>query len=177
MSAHQALRAATRAAHDAVDRRFAGLSLDRPADYGRFLLAHAAAFLPAEQALTDAGAGSLIDDWDQLRRSPALHADLDALGLRPPPPAEPPAYADEAAVLGGAYVIEGSRLGGALLRRQVAPGLPRAFLDSVQPPARWRRLLALLDRALADRAAIARATEAALGTFALFRPMAGPVNE
>lgn len=168
MSAHQQLRTATRAAHDRVDALFSSLSLGQRGDYARFLLAQAAAFLPAEGALSDAGAAALIPDWDAMRRAPALRADLEALGLSVPAPVGAIAYSGPAEVLGGAYVLEGSRLGGAMLRRAVGEDLPRQFLDSVQPPGRWRAFVARLDRELYDSASIVAATGSATRTFNLF---------
>lgn len=168
MSAHRALREATRAAHDRVDAIFSHLDLADPADYARFLTAQAAAFIPAETALSDAGAARLVEDWDALRRAPLLTADLAALGIAPPAPATPPDYRSPAAILGGMYVLEGSRLGGAMLRRSVPADFPRGFLDSVQPPGRWRSFTRLLDRSLATSESLALASESALLTFTLF---------
>lgn len=168
MSAHAHLRKATANAHDRVDAAFASFDLSDARPYGAFLQRHAAAFLPAEDALTRAGAGDLIPDWEQFLRGPALIADLARMGLSVPAPKRPPDYADPAAIFGGAYVLEGSRLGGALLRRCVGAGFSRLFLDSVQPPGRWRAFIALLDHALYQNAQLERATKAALETFALF---------
>lgn len=168
MSPHTALKAATRAAHDRVDSAFAGFDLSDEAQYRRFLELHAAAFLPAEQALDEAGAAGLIEGWDDNSRSAALLGDLAELGVTVPALLDPPPYEGEAAILGGAYVLEGSRLGGAVLRRSVGPGLPRRFLDSLHPPGRWRAFVAQLNAALYEPQSLARATQAALGTFALF---------
>lgn len=168
MSPHTLLKAATRDAHDRVDAAFAAFDLGSEADYRRFLQRHAAAFLPAEQALTDAGAGRLLPGWNDARRSAALVADLADLGMTPPPPCVPPDFDSEAAVLGGAYVLEGSRLGGAVLRKSVGDGMPRRFLDSVHASGRWRDFIALLNRSLYETRSLSEATKAALGTFALF---------
>lgn len=168
MSAHATLRAATRAAHDRVDAGFAKLNLGDRADYRIFLRRHAAAFLPAEEALTSAGADRIVAGWSSHRRGPALLADLAELGIEVPAFTLAPSYQGDARILGGTYVLEGSRLGGAILRRSVAPGLPRRFLDSVQPPGRWRAFLADLDLRLSDRNSLDLATQAALRTFALF---------
>jgi heme oxygenase len=168
LSAHQALRRATRGAHDRVDAAFSTLNLADPADYATFLTRHAAAFLPVEQALTEAGADRLIADWDALRRGSLLSADMADLGIHSSDGILAPAYPTPAAVLGGAYVLEGSRLGGAMLRRMVGGELPRRFLDSIQPPGRWRTITAALDQFLGDPHSLAVATMSALETFALF---------
>ena len=168
MSPHSDLKAATRAAHDRVDSSFAAYDLASEADHRRFLERHAAAFLPIEQALTNAGAERLIVGWTDNRRSAALLADLADLGMDVPEPLSPPSYDSDAAIFGGAYVLEGSRLGGSVLRRSVAPGLPRRFLDSVHPPGRWREFVAKLNQSLYESASLRRATDSALDTFALF---------
>lgn len=170
MSAHQQLRAATRAAHDRVDALFAGHDLADAQQYGDFLVAHATAFLPAEQAIIEAG-GSAIPTFQENRRSDALRADLADLGLRIPGLRPVPDLKNWSAVLGSAYVLEGSRLGGAVLARQIGPGLPRRFL-SVRPPAgHWRAFIAYLNQQLADDQAVADATRSALETFALYEPV------
>ena len=71
------------------------------------------------------------------------------------------------AMLGAAYVLEGSRLGGALLRRSLPAGLESSFLGVVDSAA-WQRLLALLDEHLQSEEEIAAATRAAREVFALF---------
>jgi len=162
------LRKETAAVHDRIDAAFAFFDLSDRGQYGAFLCRHAAAFLPAEEALTRAGAKALIPDWQEYLRAPALLADLAKLGLDVPKPRTSPVYGEPAAIFGGAYVLEGSRLGGAVLRRSVGAGLPRQFLDSVQPPGRWRAFIAQLDDAIYDVASIECATKAALETFALF---------
>lgn len=168
MSPQQHLRAATRAAHDRVDAGFSSLDLANPVDYRRFLLAHAAAFVPIEAALTTVGAARLVPDWDAQRRSDALIADLATLGLDPPRPETAPDYADDAAIIGGLYVLEGSRLGGQMLKRQLASGQPRGFLDAPQPAGRWRSIVAIIDQRLDGAAELAAATSASLQTFAVF---------
>jgi heme oxygenase len=55
-----------------------------------------------------------------------------------------------------------------MLRKSVGAGLPRRFLDSIQPPGRWRAFVAQLDTALYDPSQIAAATKAALDTFEMF---------
>jgi heme oxygenase len=168
LSAHAALRAATRAAHDQLDAHFSTYDLGDRDNYGRFLTSHAAAFVPIEAALTGAGAGRLVDDWPGHRRSNALLADLADLGLAPPPPVAPPAYDDDDHILGGLYVIEGSRLGGQMLQRLVADDLPRRFLSAPQAKGRWRGLTATLDQRLQSPASLSRSVEAALATFSSF---------
>ena len=167
MSAHARLRAATRDAHDRVDARFGAYDLRDRGQYAAFLTEHAAAFLPAEQAVAESG-GEAIPSFCERRRSDALRSDLADLGLEAPArPAFGP-FLSTAAMLGSAYVLEGSRLGGAVLAQEVGPDLPRRFLGTRPPAGHWRTFIAYLERHLGDEQSIADATKSALETFALF---------
>lgn len=166
-SARFVLRDATAAWHERVDAVFSHPDLaDRDA-YGRFLSAQAAAHLPVEQALEIGGIGEVLADWPDRRRADLIRADLAALGLSLPPLEPAPPLAGVPALLGAAYVLEGSRLGGALLARSVADGLPVSFMSAARPAA-WRDLVAILDAALLTREDNAAAISAACGVFALF---------
>lgn len=168
MSARSALRAGTAAEHDRVDRLFARFDLDREEDYRRFLLAQAAAFLPVEAALDAAGAAELVPDWTHRRRGNLLRADLSELGAGEPPPVAPPPLEDPAAQLGAIYVLEGSRLGGAVLKRGLAEAAPRRFLSTPQNPGSWRKLLETLDMFLYRSDRLEAALGAARGVFQSF---------
>jgi len=167
LTARFALRAATGEAHDRLDALYSAFDLGRPADYATFLLSHAPAFLAVEAALDAAGAETVIDGWAGRRRSGALKADLTALDLRVPAPATFPALDGEAAILGAAYVLEGSRLGGAMLVRTVGHGLPTAFLTPGNP-SDWRAFISRLDERLSSEESLADAASAALSVFTLF---------
>ena len=144
ISLHQALRNATTTLHEAVERRFAGYDLARADDYGQFLALHAAAIIPLEQALDRAGIAGDLTDWPIRRRTEALTADLAALGMAAAPPGVVPTCGRGAEALGAAYVLEGSRLGAAVLLRLVAPGLPTAFLRHGTGQGLWRSFLVQL---------------------------------
>lgn len=133
------MRASTRADHDLVDALFGTFDLGSAPSYGAMLRAHAGALLPIEDWL----AAGDISLWEA--RGPALREDLAALDLAVPE-TEPLHWArDEATYWGTAYVLEGSRLGGAMIERQLQPGLPRAYLGQVHAPGHWRAFLAALD--------------------------------
>lgn len=168
MSARAYLRDLTRDAHDRVDAIFSKHDLRQADDYRAFLLAHAAAYLPVERALDDAGAGYLIAGWRDRRRSDLLRHDLAALDLPVPVAVVPPSFDDAAAIVGGAYVLEGSRLGGALLRRSVGPDLPASFLGATSQKGTWSHFIADIERILYSRVRQERAGAAALNTFACF---------
>ena len=162
-----ALRAATSDAHERLDARFSTFDLAHPVDYGAFLRAQAGAFFPMEDALDAAGAQSVIADWPERRRSEALRADLTALDLPEPAPVAVPGLNSQAAILGALYVLEGSRLGGAMLVRQVPDTLPKTFLTPGNPGA-WRAFVAVLDQRLSSQADLDEAAKAASAVFEAF---------
>jgi heme oxygenase len=168
VTARAHLRAATAEAHERVDGLFTGYDLSDQARYGDFLVAQAAAFLPAEAAVSGGDIGTILPDWTARLRSALLLADLEELGRTAPPILSAPALTSPAALLGAAYVLEGSRLGGAYLRRAVPKELPVRFLAAPQPRGAWRDFLARLDRELAGDAALHGATQSALAIFRLF---------
>jgi heme oxygenase (biliverdin-IX-beta and delta-forming) len=165
MSARTALRAATAAKHDAVDAAFGGFDLTDPASYARFLTAHARALPAVEAALASCDTIPAFAPRTEL-----LRADLLALGLDMPAPLPLAPPENEAAAFGALYVIEGSRLGGGMLAKQVPDALPRAYLSAVHQPGGWRAFGEVLDRA--EKAGgpgwIDRATAAAEATFDLY---------
>lgn len=167
ITARGALRAATHEQHDRVDRLYSQIRLDDRDDYGAFLGAQAAAHIPVEQALVEAGVGAIVPDWDIRQRGDLVRADLAVLGLPVPDPAGPIVFSDEAAVLGGLYVLEGSRLGGTMLRRLVPADFPTRFLGGVDSAA-WRSLLQMLDVRLDTGLKRSAAVAAARNVFALF---------
>ncbi len=168
LGSHQALRAATAASHTRLDALFGGFDLGVRDEYCRFLLAHAAAALSLEAALDAGGMHALLPDWPQRQRASALRADLDALGVTSPPalPASP--LHGDGALWGAAYVLEGSRLGGAVLARRLAAGLPRRYLAASALPAAWPQFLKQMDAALQTPSQLAAAVAAALSAFERF---------
>lgn len=169
-----ALKAATAEAHQRLDDRFSTLDLAKRDDYAAFLMAQAGAFPPIEAALDRAGVESLVLDWPTRRRSAALLADLADLGLEPPPPAPAPPLSSEADSLGALYVLEGSRLGGALLIRTVPAGLPKSFLTPGNPAA-WRAFVTILDERLSSQADIDAAARTATAVFKAFSSAASMI--
>ncbi|MFN3945689.1 MAG: biliverdin-producing heme oxygenase [Allosphingosinicella sp.] len=168
MKARAALKAATAEDHGRVDALFARLDLAGLDDYRTFLCAQAAAFLPIEVALDAAGAATVFDDWPGRRRADLLRADLDQLGAPPLPPIAAPPLGDPAEIAGAVYVLEGSRLGGAFLKRALPPTAPRRFLDAPQPPGSWRKLLEKLETLLYRSEQLDSAARSARRTFARF---------
>jgi len=136
--------------------------------YGRFLTAQAAAHLPVEAALDDAGAGALLADWPSRKRAALIEADLDEIGLGRLSPEPPPPLADVGAVMGALYVLEGSRLGGAVLKNAIPVGAPRRFLDAPQAPGAWRKLLVKIEEILYEPRRVEAASATAREVFLRF---------
>ena len=169
MSAAAALRARTSARHDAVDSAFGAFRLDRADSYRDFLLAHARALPAAEAVLL---ATSDLPGWRP--RTPLLAQDVAEAGGTMPAPI--PFVAPTAAFAWGVlYVVEGSRLGGAMLARQVAPGYPRRYLDAAFAPGEWRALRDALNAegARGGDGWLQQAIEGAEACFALYACAAG----
>jgi heme oxygenase len=109
-----------------------------------------------------------VPDWPERRRAELLRSDLRELGIDIPPPLPAPVLIGNAALLGALYVLEGSRLGGALLKRSLPDIAPKRFLGAAQPPGSWRKLLELLDDFLYETAALESASRAAQQVFQCF---------
>ena len=145
--------------HHRVDELFSHFSLDSPSDYGAFLQAHARALAPLEAVARPASS-----------RLPQLTEDLAALGLPVPEPLAIDGHGSEAFRWGALYALEGSRLGGAMLERRVAPGLPRAYLSCVHDRGGWIAFQQSLDAAAEEGgdAWVDEAIRGAEAAFALF---------
>jgi heme oxygenase len=172
LTARSVLRSKTRSAHERVDEAFSRFDLADRRGYGDFLIGHAAAFMPMEDALTGAGAAELVTDWAMHRRAPLLRADLAQMGLPAPGPVRVPDVQGEAELLGALYVLEGSRLGGAVLRRSVPPTFPASFLNAPQSAGRWTTFVTGLDQLLNTQQRLDAAVCAAVATFACFEQAA-----
>jgi heme oxygenase (biliverdin-IX-beta and delta-forming) len=166
--AHQALRDATREAHERVDSAFGQLDFGDRDRYRDFLTAHAQALLPIEQWLDANDAAALVADWPERKRGEALLADLATIGGAAPVLQPFDCDPTPESVMGVIYVVEGSRLGGRYLARQLHPDHPRQYLDADQVTGKWQLFLSQLDEILYDDASRARAVYGALLAFDRF---------
>jgi heme oxygenase len=153
------LRDATMEDHRRVDAIYAGFSLDTPDAYRSFLAAHARAVAPLEAAVAP-----------DRPRQPLLVEDLAALGMAMPDPLPQPDGRRDGARWGMRYALEGSRLGGAMLARQVGDGLPRAYLGATHGKGEWIAFQRALDSAAAEGGEgwLEDAVQGARAAFALF---------
>lgn len=160
------LRGATAEAHQRLDSMFSRFDLTHRQGYRDFLSAQAGAFLVVEAALDQAGVSRILRDWKERQRSAALSQDLRAMSLRPEAVASP-TFTTDAEILGGAYVLEGARLGAAMLVRSVPLDLPTAFLRHGNPAA-WRAFVSVLDDRLSSPVDLEQAVGAATSVFRAF---------
>jgi heme oxygenase len=159
---HRALRSATRNDHALIDRMLLPFDLKRPEDYRVFLNIHFEALL----ALKGAWRQQDSEDFEKMLR--CLDTDLGTWGT--PRNATPVLACRPASIgagLGVAYVIRGSRLGAAVLRRGVATTLTTSYLDFV-PKLSWAEFLVQLDSTAADSNGTEEAILAARSTFNVF---------
>jgi heme oxygenase len=113
------LKQATAEAHRDLDARLGALDLVKRDGYRRFLEINAAALLPLEAALEEAGVAAIFTDWPWRSRRAAIAADLARVrGSLRTLEAQP--KLNRNAVFGTLYVLEGSRLGAKYLLRTVA---------------------------------------------------------
>ncbi len=149
------VRQATRRDHAEVDAAYAGFDLSHRDGYRAFLEAHRQAFwrLGASWAPEDR------TDFEAL--AAALDADLEDLAATPERPPPLPSL-DVRAV---AYVIRGSRLGAAVLKRRIGPGLPARYMHQ-RLSLPWGEFTRRLAEAEIDEAVVRDARSA----FAAFLP-------
>ena len=181
-SAHEHLRAATSAGHEAAE---AALALSGPVTdevQRRALALFLAVFAPVENVLSRWQL-SHPGAWQVQRVSHLAAADLRQLPgathrAGPPWPVLPPPEGAGGApeALGYAYVLEGSRLGAAVVARRIAqdrPTAPSSFF-AVAERGRWRSFLSVLEVTLAEERARERAASAAGSVFSELVSQAGP---
>ena len=165
--AHAALRAATFDCHQRVDEIYSSAQLDDRVSYGNFLCAQAAALLPVEAALDQLGMADLVEDWPERIRGQHLIRDMVELGIAKPEPIERPTLSSPPEMLGALYVLEGSRLGGKLLRRSVPSNFPTRFLAGESLES-WALFLMRLDQLIDNDAERSGAIDGAHAVFSVF---------
>jgi heme oxygenase len=161
-SVHRALRGATRNDHASIDRMLLRFDLNRVEDYRNFLNIHFSSLV------TLRAHWRLQDGDDFARMLGCLEADLETLGCNAPAlPILSASPRSPSAGLGIGYVVRGSRLGAAVLRRGVVGDLPTSYLDFV-PGLSWAGFLIQLEFIAGDPNDMNEATRAAISTFGTF---------
>lgn len=152
-TALERLRGATRELHETLETRLDVLSRMESLE-GRRLLAER---FHALHAGMETALGPQLEDVPGLdfasrRRTPLLEADLAALGGEAADPVEIAAVGSRAEALGFLYVLEGSSLGGQVIRKRAAArGLDMKGLSFLNPYGErtgeyWKGFLAVLER-------------------------------
>lgn len=163
MTAHLVLRARTSAAHANIDAAFSQFDLHDRESYIGFLKAHARVVPALEAVLTDPE----LPRWRP--RAILLQRDLKAFDHCLPPPLRIKKALSTAEKWGLLYVLEGSRLGGRLLLRQVTPEFPSNYLSAVHEPNEWRTFTQTLDnRAMQGAAWLEGAVNGAMLGFSIY---------
>lgn len=185
----ETLRGATREEHErterAIEGRFFGGSggIDRKS-YRALLEAFLGIYRPMEQRLVPA-ARRHLPSFDYRRRTERLERDLRVLGCSGDRLKELPTLArDELPVLEGAsrllgclYVVEGSELGGRVIRKRLEEELDADALradaffgtDPDRVRERWTAFRGELERRLAPGDQLEEAVDAARSTFRAYR--------
>lgn len=166
------LREATHHSHERLDGVMSRLDLSQRVGYATFIAVHAALLDPLERAMEAAGVADLLPDWPERTRRAAIAADARALGLDVAPVELPDLDMTPAGLAGLLYVLEGSRLGNAMLvreARRASEPLPVAFMEHGQGNSLWPGFVKWLEALPLDAAAEASATGSALALFALYQ--------
>jgi len=117
-TAHDQLRLSTHHLHELLDSEFDLNNFSSAAGYSAFLLANWPC-ASIEAALDMAGIRHVLPDWDKRRRRRLLADDLAQFGISPPSTTPLAIDPDRGTLLGWSYVLEGSRLGAAMILRAV----------------------------------------------------------
>lgn len=164
------LREATSASHALLDAAFGSLKMDDRADYARFLSGHAIGLAPlfnSFRVFVEQDLGTACPDYPEM-----LRQDLAALGIDR---AQLPQVAAAGTLTPAAtgYVMAGSRLGLAMIRRQgywgAAHGHPSAYMEDERGLAIWKQAAGVLKQRELDDAQALAEREAAVAAFETFR--------
>lgn len=137
-----AVRMETASDHKRTEESFAEALSALPESYGQYLQIHAAAFPAVGRALETAFAWA---PWQE--RWIDLQEDLRRLGVSKPSPLDVNPAASPAEALGMAYVLEGSRMGSAIILRSIPEALPTAYLRGGSNVAPWHKVKGMLTEA------------------------------
>lgn len=162
----------TRSLHEIVDKQAEINDLASREGVGRLLTFFYRGFSQIERALEAAGAGKVLKDWDERKRSDLLKKDLAGFGVLVEDLGQdwvkPMEFSSAVEIWGALYVIEGSRLGARMMVRASEFTQASAFLSESAECRYWPTFVAELNRAdeqLADREGMARGAQKAFQAF------------
>lgn len=150
-TARALLRTATSELHARIDTALSGSFDTDLGAYTGFLQSLSRGVFPLERLFEKSGVERLLPDWPERRRAAALRQDLAALGVEAPEPADMAPAGGDAWLFGALYVLEGSRLGGKLLLKQVLANpdprarMATAYLSQGADKALWPSFLLRLE--------------------------------
>jgi heme oxygenase len=172
-SARAYLRGVTSNQHTRLDAVASAVALHTARGYAQFLSTQASVVIPLERALEQGGIERVLPDWQSRRRSDALRADLADLHSTFSPHDVSDFHGD-AALLGAAYVLEGTRLGARIVVKQIGAHAPRRFLRHGEELRLWQRFVETLEACPEVRNCPERAGESACQVFSLFLDAMAP---
>ena len=164
------LRDATAASHQTLDNAFGSLDLSNHDDFVRFLTGHAIGMAPLAGHFRAFVENELNLPCPDL--SAMLHDDLRALGIDTTslPKIEPASALSDVAT---AYVVAGSRLGLAMIRKSgywgSAEGHLSTYMEDDTGRVIWKEVAAWLKARVPDEAEAERESQAAIAAFETFR--------
>jgi heme oxygenase len=177
-SLRRRLRTESRESHERLDARFDGMTGEaEPNTYARFLQVNEACHRVLEPILSDSALRHALPGFAIPHRSPALAADLSAMGLMPlEATAFPLAGLGVPEAVGVVYVLEGSRLGAGYILAEIRKREPNAawsaasfaYLEGPDVPHALRGFLIEANAFLQEEADVSRAVAAADATFRYF---------
>lgn len=172
------LKSLTHQTHDALDKSImAAASFDDLAGYARFVAVQYLFHRDIAALYDDAALLAWLPGLGERRRLALIAADLADLGTAEPTVSDPPVFSagsiDAPTALGWLYVAEGSNMGAALLRKEVAKiGLSdthgaRHLAPAPEGPAtHWRAFTGALDSLTLSPQEEARVVSGANAAFA-----------
>jgi len=178
IKASAAIKSATALAHAKTEKAliYHIKRIQTVREYSKLLSCLYAYNAPVEQLL-EPWVKPVLEDYEERRKSNRLLHDLQVLGIKAPPAYKRlPAIENLSAALGCFYVLEGSVLGGVIIKkiiREQCPKLPEnafGFFSGYdqQNGMQWQKFLAQFDLLLNDAAKQSAAITAANDCFKQF---------
>lgn len=168
-SLHKRLKSETADLHEILDGSLSMGGFVRPGVYSRFLAMHASVLPDLENHLRNTVEYRSLDRWEDRFRTHALRDDLELMREPFPSGRQLSFSASPGTAAGIAYVVEGSRIGGTFLHRQLSDAygdrIPASFLLHGKGCSYWPSFLKWLSERDATRTYQEAAVRSARKTF------------